>query len=69
MPICKLCGADTRLVKAHIIPEAFYRDIKDQRDAPLRMLGTDADEYVRRSQTGEYDGEIVCRDCEDLFQP
>jgi hypothetical protein len=69
MPICKLCGADTRLVKAHIIPEAFYRDLKTQKDSPLHMLATDADEYVRRSQTGEYDSEIVCRVCEDLFQP
>ena len=24
MPLCKLCGEDRKLIKAHIIPRAFY---------------------------------------------
>ncbi len=70
MPICKMCGCEKQLVEAHIVPKAFYRDMNaDSANKMLWTLGTDEQKRVRRSPQGEYDPEIVCEDCEKLFQP
>lgn len=61
--ICKLCGEDKKLVKAHIIPAAFYEPHMSQ-----LSLMFDGDElHPRRQPVGFYDKEILCSGCEKRF--
>lgn len=39
MVICKLCGDERTLVRALIIPAAFYRDLQSQDDRPPTIYG------------------------------
>jgi hypothetical protein len=61
---CKLCGLDKKLVKAHIIPEAFFRPLRSGKNAPLLIRVGD---YVKRAPIGVYDKTILCEDCEAKF--
>lgn len=65
--ICKGCGENKNLIKAHVIPEAFFRGLRDGKDSP-RLL-TDIDGiFPKKAPIGVYDKTILCRDCEDRFQ-
>jgi len=68
---CKLCDEDRPLVRAHIYPEAFYtfeeHPVTGQR-VPLATMSTDG-RRVKPSWNGIYDGNILCRSCEDVFGP
>ena len=58
---CRGCGKTAKLIRAHIIPEAFC--IQLTRDGkPAKAVG--AGEYVRPSHTGIYDSTILCELCE-----
>ena len=61
---CKLCGLDKKLVKAHIIPEAFFRPLRSGKNAPFLIRPGD---YVKRAPIGVYDKTILCADCEAKF--
>ena len=61
---CKLCGLEKKLVKAHIIPEAFFRPLRSEKKAPLLIRPGD---YVKRAPIGVYDKTILCEDCEATF--
>jgi hypothetical protein len=52
---CKLCGVDKKLVKAHIIPEAFFKPLRSGKNAPLLIRPGD---YVKRAPIGVYDKTI-----------
>jgi hypothetical protein len=62
--ICKGCGKDKKLVKSHIIPAAFFRDLTDGED-DLNLVSGDQIGIAKRSRTGIYDKSILCKDCED----
>lgn len=64
---CKHCGSHAKLVKAHVIPEAFYRAIKTNNKPLYTISGTDGD-FPKRSQIGIYDTGILCYNCEQIFQ-
>ncbi|MEW8624162.1 MAG: hypothetical protein AB2551_00245 [Candidatus Thiodiazotropha sp.] len=65
--ICKGCGENKKLIKAHAIPESFFVGLRDGDKAPL--LTTDKDgHYPKKTPIGVYDSEILCRECEDRFQ-
>lgn len=64
---CKGCGKDTKLIKAHIIPEAFFTGLRDGEKAP-RILSNISGVYPKKAPIGIYDPNILCRDCEDKFQ-
>ncbi len=64
--ICKLCNEDRKLVKSHIIPEAFYMNIKLS-DKPLKIYSGKEGNHPKRSQIGLYDPNILCDDCEKKF--
>jgi hypothetical protein len=66
MPICRFCGLDKKLIKAHVIPEAFFRRLRDGQDPP-RMLTSKEGEYPKRMPIGEYDPDMLCDDCERQF--
>jgi hypothetical protein len=63
--ICRFCELNPTAVDAHIMPRSFLRDRSD----PGRhnyLLSTKQD-FARRSPTGVYDSDLVCRSCEGKF--
>ena len=66
MAICKGCGLDKKLIKAHAIPESFFVKMKKEYGKPKIM--TDAEgEYPKKSPIGVYDDQILCYSCENIF--
>lgn len=65
---CRLCDQDKKLIKAHIIPRSFYEPLRLNGQAPV-IYSSNADVHPKISQTGIYDKEIVCEDCERIFSP
>lgn len=64
--ICKFCGNEKELVRAHIIPVSLYpADEKGHR----MHYAIDGNGKLPRSRlpNGVYDPNLVCRECEDLF--
>ena len=66
--ICRLCGKDRPLVKAHIIPEAFFRELRRNGTAPLLVTNTFG-VHPKRTPIGIYDRELLCAACEARFGP
>lgn len=66
MPLCRLCSEDRNLVKAHIVPEAFFRVLRDPNE-PLLLITNTPGHYPKRSQVGVYDQGILCGECESKF--
>jgi hypothetical protein len=64
---CKGCGQKTKLIKAHIIHEAFFTGLRDGQKAP-RILSNTPGVFPKKAPIGVYDQNILCRKCEDKFQ-
>ena len=62
---CKLCGHMKPYVDAHIIPQSFYDYYRMGKPGPFTIY--QKGEHPQRSQTGIYDPELVCFDCEKIF--
>ncbi|MES0490552.1 MAG: hypothetical protein ABUK01_11195 [Leptospirales bacterium] len=62
---CKFCGYKKKLIKAHIIPEGFYRQIRSEKNV-LKILNNNKD-FPKRSPIGIYDENILCKDCDGIF--
>lgn len=65
---CKLCLQEKKCVESHIIPESFFRLIKEN-GKPILILPDKIEKYPEKSHTGIYDKNLVCEDCEKLFSP
>lgn len=65
--ICRGCGEDKKLIKAHIIPEAFFRGLRSD-GTPPRLITDIKGIYPRKAPIGVYDSGILCRSCEDIFE-
>jgi hypothetical protein len=64
---CRLCLQDRKLVKSHVIPEAFWRVMRDEVEgAPWLVSGADG-VHAQRSHIGVYDQGILCDECEPKF--
>ena len=64
---CKGCNKKVKLVKAHIIPESFFRYLREDENT-LKLVPTDKDHYVKKAPIGIYDKDILCGECEAVFQ-
>ncbi|HEU4459702.1 MAG TPA: hypothetical protein VFR90_11315 [Methylibium sp.] len=64
---CKLCGMSRRLVKAHIVPKAFWVTMRDGAVAPVLATNTPG-HFSRKAPIGVYDATILCVLCEAKFQ-
>src|SRR5680860_1538013 len=69
MEKCCLCLQERKLVKAHIIPEFMYSGMKAEDGKNIFFeitydLDTDKSR-PRRVQTGEFDKNILCEDCDN----
>lgn len=61
--ICKLCGEERKLVKAHIIPEGFFRPLRLGSTAPEIHSNTKG-VFPKKSPIGVYDKKILCEKCD-----
>jgi len=64
---CKFCSNDKRLIKAHIIPEGFFRRQRQGKES-LELVTNKAGEYDKKAPIGVYDKTIVCNDCENIWR-
>lgn len=67
MPTCKYCGENKKLVKSHIIPEAFFRPLRTQAGTSPLLITNLPNQYPKKSPIGVYDQGILCQECEDKF--
>lgn len=63
---CRMCRRVAPLVKAHVIPEAFFRVQRDGKEVPLLVAGR-SDTFPKKAPIGVYDREILCAACEARF--
>lgn len=61
MGICKFCGQEKKLIKAHIIPKKFYLGLKYDR---YLCINSKVGKYFVQQQGG-YDSNILCADCDN----
>ena len=66
MTQCRFCGNTGNLVKAHVIPEAFFREARVDSEI-TRLISDDPNTFPKRSPIGVYDQEILCDQCEPKF--
>lgn len=65
--ICRGCNQKKNLIKAHIIPESFFREINTSGQMSILIEGK-KDSYIKRCPIGIYDQNILCPECENIFQ-
>jgi len=56
------------LIKAHIIPEGFFRLLRHENIAP-EMHSNTPGSFPRRMQVGTYDSTILCSECDGKMAP
>jgi hypothetical protein len=68
---CKFCGLSfPKLVKSHIIPRSFYKELRDEENPYSIFLEAGQNENREKYyQAGIYDSEIACETCEKRFNP
>ena len=64
--VCRFCGDNKKLIKAHVIPEAFFRRLRDGKYPP-KLLSNKENEYPKKAPIGVYDAKILCEHCERQF--
>jgi hypothetical protein len=64
--VCRYCGHNKKLIKAHVIPGSFFRRLRSGK-APPMLLTNNQYEYPKRAPIGVYDKNILCEDCEKNF--
>jgi hypothetical protein len=65
---CKLCLKSKKLIRAHVIPRSFWKPIRGMTDAVVIVEKT-GKLKPHFSQSGIWDREILCSDCERVFGP
>ena len=64
---CRLCFRDRTLVKSHVIPEAFWREMRDDVEGAPWLISSADGVHAQRSHIGVYDQSILCDECEPKF--
>jgi hypothetical protein len=62
-----MCGEEKSLIKAHIIPRAFFKAGQLGDGTPI-LVDDEAQYKFQRSPNGVYDQSILCGSCERSFQ-
>lgn len=62
MTLCQLCFQNKKLVRSHIIPKSFYKNVYPNADGVL----VSQNDHSKRLPIGIYD-QILCQECEDKF--
>lgn len=66
--LCRFCGKDRKLIKAHIVPEGFFK-IFPQDAGVTRLYSNAPGTYPKRAPVGIYDRTILCQECDNRFSP
>jgi hypothetical protein len=66
--ICAGCGYEKKLVRSPVVPRSFFDDLNDFSAVSLKIYADTGDGYPKRSPIGIYDKEILCGECELMFQ-
>jgi hypothetical protein len=66
--VCRWCNTEQRLIRAHIIPEGFFRAV-GQGPQPLEVLSNTPGARPKRAPIGVYDTNILCGPCDNIFSP
>lgn len=64
MSVCKYCNQEKPLCKAHIIPQAFYKQIWDDPLHPHLLKIKEGTNSFKSSPVGIYDPSILCHQCD-----
>lgn len=65
--VCRLCLEESELIgRSHIFPNFLYNGMHDERNR-LQVLNTNAPEARRYAQSGAYDQNILCRNCDNVI--
>ncbi|MCB6183150.1 hypothetical protein LIN78_06300 [Leeia sp. TBRC 13508] len=64
--LCRLCNTAGKFSKSHIIPEAFWRELRIGNEAPI-LISSHENTYPKRRPIGVYDSSILCEKCESTF--
>ena len=64
--ICKLCEKSDDFGKSHIIPKSFFLN-GGTTDEVLIVAYSKGGEFPKRRRIGEFDKEILCKECEKKF--
>jgi hypothetical protein len=65
---CRLCLQGKKLIKAHIVPEGFFRPLWSGNLAP-EMHTNSPGKYPKRIPIGVYDSTILCEECGQKMAP
>jgi hypothetical protein len=65
--VCKGCGENKTLIKAHVIPKSFYMDLRASANH-LNIVPSNTEERQVRSHIGDYDSNILCKDCDSIME-
>jgi len=63
---CRLCFCDRKTVASHIVPKAFWVELRGDDGPPVLISGAEG-VFPQKSQIGVYDETILCEDCEAKF--
>jgi len=66
MKTCAFCLEQRIFIKAHAIPEAFFRQLRVDGESPM-LISSEFGNYPKRAPIGVYDDEILCEECEPKF--
>jgi hypothetical protein len=66
MPICRLCGSNTKLMGAHIVPHGSFRRARAG-GPPLEFIRDDGHQGAK--SRGFIDPDILCSACDGSFSP
>lgn len=68
MSRCNLCLQEKKLIKkSHIIPDFLYKDLYDEKHFINKLNPKELKEGKKASRipTGEYEGGILCKECDN----
>ena len=64
--MCRFCETEQHLIRAHIVPEGFFRVLRDGSTVPELHTNTPG-AHPKRAPIGVYDKSILCGPCDNRF--
>jgi len=64
--ICKLCQKSDDFGKSHVIPEAFFKMVRDPKIA-TKVITNMRGAFPKKAPIGVYDEKLLCKECERKF--
>lgn len=64
--MCRFCETEQHLIGAHIVPEGFFRVLRDGSTVPELHTNTPG-AHPKRAPIGVYDKSILCGPCDNRF--